>query len=148
MSILTLFCQEVPTWVWPSVQTTRYHCIESKCFLWPWILCHLECLDSTLALRTRSQSYALWVTKSLIRHLVMNPALLICKHPLCRSQAHHGMSILLPPDCPAWHSARWVGYRLLRLFSRDIPVHILSPSFQPLSLVTTTKVAEVYTRIG
>jgi hypothetical protein len=65
----------------------------AKCFLLPWILCHLECLDSKLALRTRPQSYALWVTESLIRHLAMNPALLTCKHPLCRSQVHHGMDV-------------------------------------------------------
>lgn len=114
---------EEPTWVWPPVQTTGYHCLKSILSLLLWILCHFECLDSKLALRTRPQSQALWVTKSLIRHLAMNPALLTCKHPLCSSQAHHGVCILLPLDYPAWHSVRWAGCGLSLLFNKDIPAH-------------------------
>lgn len=40
------------------------------------------------SVRTRPQSCALWVTKSLVRHLAMNPALLSGKQSLYRSQTH------------------------------------------------------------
>lgn len=40
------------------------------------------------SVRTRPQSCALWVTKSLVRHLAMNHAVLSRKQSLSRSQAH------------------------------------------------------------